>query len=342
MYNPLFTHGDDSYRFRVPIDADFSSNVGMDSPSDGLLAHLGDRLSVIGNYPQLHAESLTEGYASFHDVDSQMILVVNGTAEAIFLIACHFQRVHSTIVSPTFSEYENACLLHQHSIDYVAVDSISSLTRTAAGLFWLCNPNNPTGHCFDLLMLDRLIGDNPQTIFVIDEAYINLCLLNGSMVDAVARHENLIVLRSLTKQHAIPGLRLGYVVGQDRLIQALSAHQPPWSVNALAIEAGLFFLNNPSVIDVPGLLSRARRLQQMLEESTGWGTLPSSTAYFLMEAPVPAPFLKQLLVDRYGILIRDASNFRGLSNCHFRVCSQNDEKNKLLEMALRELKSLRI
>lgn len=337
MHNPSFSHGDDGYRFNTPIVADFSSNVWMGGTPDGLLAHLTGKLSLIGNYPQLHAESLTEAYAIQHGVDSSQVLVANGTAEAIFLIARHFQHQHSTIVIPTFSEYEHACTLYQHMLGFVSVDDIPSIERTQPGLFWWCHPNNPTGHCFDGWQVEQLVGANPQTVFVIDEAYVDLCAQKGSLADVVNRHHNLLVLRSMTKHHTIPGLRLGYLLGNAALVQSIAAFQPPWSVNALAIEAGHYLLAHRTTIDVGSWLEKARLLRETLVAVTGWKAMPSSTAYFLMEAPMPATLLKQILVERYGILIRDASNFRGLGANHFRICAQSDEKNRLLVAALKAL-----
>ena len=342
MYNPLFAHGDDSYRFSAPIVADFSSNVWMGGTSAELLAYLGEKLSVVGNYPQLHAETLAGAYARQHQVNEGQVLVTNGTAEAIFLIACHFQNGHSAIAIPTFSEYEHACGVYRHSLDFVSVEELPLVQKTLPGLFWICHPNNPTGHSFELVILEDLVRNNPQTVFVIDEAYIELCLSQASLLNVINEHPNLIVLRSMTKHHAIPGLRLGYMVGEEGLIRSVSAHQPPWSVNAMAIEAGHFLLNHPTDIDVSSFMVRARQLQEAIENSTGWRSSASSAAYFLMEAPVPAAYLKQLLIDRYGILIRDASNFRGLSAYHFRICPQSDDKNQLLVMALRELKNVRV
>ena len=337
MHNPSFSHGDDGYRFNTSIVADFSSNVWMGGTPDGLLAHLTGKLSLIGNYPQLHAESLTEAYAIQHGVDSSQVLVTNGTAEAIFLVARHFQLQNSTIVIPTFSEYEHACTLYQHMLGFVSVDDIPSIERTQPGLFWWCHPNNPTGHCFDGWQVEQLVGANPQTVFVIDEAYVDLCAQKGSLADVVNRHHNLLVLRSMTKHHTIPGLRLGYLLGDAALVQDIAAFQPPWSVNALAIEAGHYLLAHRTTIDVGSWLEKARLLRETLVAVTGWKAMPSSTAYFMMEAPMPATLLKQILVERYGILIRDASNFRGLGANHFRICAQSDEKNRLLVAALKAL-----
>ncbi len=332
MHNHTFSHGDDGYKYATSIVADFSSNVWMGGPPDALLEHLAAKMDIIGKYPQLHAESLTEDYAHAHKCKLSQVLVTNGTAEAIFLIAQYFRGSRSTIAIPSFSEYEHACTIYGHNISYVGIDSISENIITEPGLFWLCNPNNPTGHCFDSSLIAELAKANPQTVFIIDEAYIELCIAGSSATDYINYTENIIVLRSMTKHFTIPGLRLGYIVGSEKLISGIATFQPPWSVNSLAIESGHFLLNHykSNSINTTAWIADAKELAQSLSSITGWAAMPSSTAYFLMKTTIPSAKIKSYLIENHGILIRDASNFRGLDDFHIRICSQSKEKNKFL------------
>lgn len=339
MSNHPFSHGDDGYKFSQHIVADFSSNVWIGGPPPDLLLHLRGKLENIGSYPQLHAESLTEGYANFCKLHPSQVLTTNGTAEAIFLVAQYFANAHSTIVIPAFSEYEHACALFEHELGFVSINELTQMELCPPGLVWICQPNNPTGHCLSTERLESLILLNPQTVFVVDEAYAGLCDAHSSVDRLIGKVENLLILRSMTKYFSIPGLRLGYLVGSECLIEAISAFQPPWSVNTLALEAGHFLLRNNIEVDVASWLQSAIELRQSVENITAWKTQESSTAYFLVEANVSASFLKQWLIEKHGLLIRDASNFRGLGKNHFRICSQTQPKNHLLLKALEEFVS---
>jgi len=114
----------------------------------------------------------------------------------------------------------------------------------------------------------------------------------------------------------------------------------PWSVNRLAIEAGLYIFQHREnfVVPVESLLAAAAGWRRELAEATGWRVWDSDTHYFLMETPAlyTAAQLKQHLVSRYGLLIRDAANFKGLGPHHFRVACQAPEQNLLLTNALRQ------
>jgi threonine-phosphate decarboxylase len=143
----------------------------------------------------------------------------------------------------------------------------------------------------------------------------------------------------MTKHFSIPGLRLGYVVGNKGIVSELFSFQPPWSVNSLAIAAGHFLLNHHQLcsIDISGWIDESKKLGQSLADITGWEAYPSSTAYFLMKTTIPSAIIKHELIGCYGILIRDASNFRGLDDYHVRICSQDESKNRLLVDAVKDL-----
>ena len=151
----------------------------------------------------------------------------------------------------------------------------------------------------------------------------------------VNSHPNLILLYSLTKDYCIPGLRLGYMVANPTLIGELKRFRTPWSVNALAIVAAKFLLSADSSIDRDALLQQARYLAESLV-AMGIEVEPSDTNFILCRLPKgAADELKQWLVEHYGILIRDASNFAGLTPQHFRIAAQAPEENRLLINAIK-------
>lgn len=331
-----FTHGDDSYKYDKRIVADFSTNVWYLGPDPQLLDVLKVNLSKLGSYPEPHAESFRQKLVKKHQVHEGGVIICNGTIESIALIAGYYAGKKSRIISPVFSEYEHACVINDHQVSFCGAGFVNEMKHTPFDLFWICNPNNPSGQAIKPEVLLMLIKNNPQTVFVIDEAYTDFCLNNVSLQAYVGHLENLIILKSLTKNNCLPGLRLGYILCHPVIGKQLMVRQLPWSVNALAVEAGKYALEHSRIAyeDLLTYHSLSRHLAGEIE-ALGCEVTPSDTGYFLVKTPIEAKVLKQRLVDEYGILVRDASNFRTLSANHIRVASLTPEKNQLLLDALK-------
>ena len=319
-------HGDDGWKYGVAIRADFSSNVFYGPLDSGLREHLRGVIDTVTHYPEAGADSLQQAAAEAYGVSRESVLVSNGATEAIYLIAQAFHGQRATIVGPTFSEYADACRLQGMDVRFVSWDELS-----AGGLVFVCNPNNPTGKALAVAELLAVVDRWPETVFVIDESYIEFTLATTSVISAA--RPNVLVLRSLTKSCRIPGLRVGFLIGP--LVSRVAAFKMPWSVNRLAIEAGLYIFRHRDDLAVPleALLLETADWRRELAEATGWRIWETDTHYFLFEGIAG---LKERLVTQYGLLIRDASNFKGLSPHHFRVACQGPEQNKLLTKALHE------
>ena len=332
----LHGHGDDGYRYRQEIVADFSTNVWYGGEPAGLKEHLFAGWSAVNRYPEVLAENLGRKIAIHHHLDAANILVTNGATESIYLIAHAFKREETTIVFPCFAEYEDACRIHDHRIRFLDWKAVDIAARLDGGLVFICHPNNPTGLAFG--HLQALIENNPGTVFVIDEAFIEFTLSTPSLIRLVGDHQNVIILRSLTKAFAIPGLRLGYIAASAQVTEKLIACKMPWTVNALAIEAGHFIFDHHAVSEIPlrQLLQHKEEFVRNLQQ-VPVHTYRSHTHFFLAETLWgTAGELKQYLLGHHGILIRDASNFRGLTGRHFRLATLSPSKNGLLVAALHE------
>ena len=341
-------HGDDAWRFARPIRANFSSNVYGHVDLSALKAHLRERLDAIGHYPEPEPYTLEAALASRLGIDPAAVCVTAGATEAIYLVAHAFQGCTSTILQPAFSEYADACVLFNHHLIPGARQNLFSpgtspeLKEPAAppGLrttCWLCNPNNPTG---DVIPRDVLIGTieaKPKMVFVVDQSY-GFFTQEALLEDAeIVKFPNVIVLHSMTKRYAMPGLRLGYVTAHPDLIGRIRAVRMPWSVNALAIEAGLFLCAHPDTapIDLPALLAETKRLRTRLNALPSLTAEPTQTHFFLCRLKEGrAADLKQWLADTHGLLIRDASNFESLDAGCFRIATQRPEENDLLVEAI--------
>ena len=332
-------HGDDGYRYSNEIKADFSTNVWYGGEPKGLKEHLFNQWGRINRYPEVLAEPLAKQAAEHHQVSVEHILINSGTTESIYLIAQAFSGKKTTIVVPAFAEYEDACLMHGHQLSFLTWDELDILPSLTSDLVFICNPNNPTGAVF--LQLDEWIAQNPQTLFVVDEAFIDFIDSLPTAIPLLNRHRNLLIMRSLTKTYAIPGLRLGYVVSSPEIIDKLKAVKQPWTVNTLALEAGKFIFDNFDRIQLPlsNLLADKAAFVQNLQKNDAIRVYDSNTHFFVAETlSGTAAELKQYLVEKHGLLIRDASNFRSLGKGHFRVATLSPDKNNLLINALTEWK----
>lgn len=330
-------HGDDIFRYGDKIKINFSSNVYSRADLTALKEHLMERFDVVRHYPEPDAHSLEVLLAEQLGVPENTVMVTNGANEAIYLIAQLYRGWASVIPQPTFTEYEDACKAFDHLISYDSADELEILPDDR--LYWLCNPNNPTGNVLLKMLMIHIIRKNPRFLYVIDQSYADYTLSPMIQPKEMADCYNLMLIHSLSKKYCIPGLRLGYVVASPIIIGRLKQIRMPWTINALAIEAGKYLVeNDPQMIpDLEGYLKEAQRLHSNLSAIEGLMVMNTSTNFMLVNIDTGNVFeLKRWLIDNYGILIRDASNFRGLDNHCFRVTSQTAEENDLLVEAITE------
>jgi threonine-phosphate decarboxylase len=348
-------HGDDRHRYgpETAIRADFSSNIPGGIDHSALRAHLASRLHVIEHYPEPEPLTLEGELADSVGLSPREVVVTNGATEAIYLVAHLLARSATggetsgpaAIVEPTFAEYRDACRLYGGGVEPL---SIADPYDPPAGCrsVWCCNPNNPTGRAWERDRLLAAIDSRPEVTFVVDQSYEAFTLRPTiSAAEARARH-NLIVIHSMTKRYAVPGLRLGWLTAPESLCVGVRRLRMPWSVNALAIEAGRFLLREGvGGFSLRAMLDEAARLARAIECTGVFAHQYTDTHFMLVEiAPGAgvdtgadadtAAGLKEWLVIREGILIRDAANFRGLTPRHFRVAAQSAAENDLLIDAL--------
>jgi L-threonine-O-3-phosphate decarboxylase len=315
---------------------DFSSNCNPFGPAPSVQ----DVLSSIplDRYPDRECLVLRQTLSAHHDIDAEKILMTNGTAELIWLIALAYLNPGDAvlILGPTFGEYANAAGIMGANVTEIRAlpeDNFSwtPIIPTAQlgphRLIFICNPNNPTGQVIDQEFILRWTEQNPNTLFIIDEAYSAFAPNFQSLVPHI--RSNILIMRSMTKDYALAGLRLGYAVGNPNVISALKKVQPPWSVNALAQEAGLAALREQDYLHA--CLDQLQREKHKLVselEIIGYQPVPSQTHFFLLPVDNSAAFRAKLF--QKGLQVRDCASF-GLP-AHVRIATRLPEENhKLLE-----------
>ncbi len=331
-------HGDDLYRYDAGmVQMNFSTNIYQQADHTALRAYLAEHLDVINSYPEPQPRSLEKVIAQKLGITPEAVIVTNGATEAIYLIAQMLHHSASIIPQPTFNEYADACRINHHIISYENTDDLKELPNDR--VYWICNPNNPTGNVMTKGIIEYMVRRSPRYTFVVDQSYEDYTKERLIQPKEMMDCHNLLVLHSLSKRFAVPGLRIGYVTGHPDVIQLLRAMRHPWSVNALAIEAGKYLLkrNEPVIPDIDDYLQETERLRNNLRKIEGIRVFETKTNFMLCEVEqVTSTKLKFYLVHEHGILIRDCFNFTGLSDHFFRVSTQRPEENDTLVDAIRQ------
>jgi histidinol-phosphate aminotransferase len=302
---------------------------------------------AIGQYPDRQALAFREALAESLGVSTSAILVGNGSSELIWLTALAFLRERDKVLvlGPTYGEYARAAeimgacvtMLHADEERNFILDEEEinrNLNRLQPGLVFLSNPNNPVGTIIPPDVIRKWANAYPQTLFVVDEAY--LAFAPHIITAMTPSCDNLLILRSMTKDYGLAGLRLGYAVGHEELIAKLARVQPPWSVNTLAQAAGGVALRDQNHLERSlNLVRRAKTELVLALAELGLETVPSAVHYFLVRVGDGAGFRASLLSG--GILVRDCASF-GLSE-FVRIGTGCPQHNARLVKAIRELSS---
>ena len=313
---------------------DFSVNSNPFGPSPRVLAAI--RAVDIARYPDRDCLELRGRLAQANWVTEQEILVGNGTAELIFLITQAFLNFDDTVLifGPTFGEYSRAARAAGARVREVRAmppafkppvpQILEAIRRMQPKLVFLCNPNNPTGQTLSRVEIASILNAcGSDTLLILDEAY--RAFLSGDFFDRPAG-ENCIVLRSMTKDFALAGVRLGYVLASPDCIEALKRIQPTWSVNALAQAAGVAVLADLayyrwSLAELAKL--RSEFFQQI--KRRGYALLDSQTHYAIINLQQSAPAFRERLLHG-SILVRDCTSF-GLPQ-YIRVSTRLQAENQ--------------
>jgi len=311
------------------------------------------KLKVYRHYPDYEYRDLREAVSSFYGVSSESVISLNGAAEALYLAVLAFRPKIAAAIEPTFGDHstlfravgvpEVSVILREVEDGFaLPVDALSVLEKLPdESLLILSNPNNPTG-----LLLRRSdvlkLAERFRGIVVVDEAFIELSDNPSESVlrDAEAS-ENIIVVRSLTKTLAVPGLRMGFAVAPKKLAELLEAARQPWNLNSIATyvasrllrdygsELAKFLDRSRSVvISERGYLTAAMK-------ALGIRVYSSAAPYIL--ARLPKTMLREIssCLTEYRVVLRDASSFKSLTPYHFRASVKLREENEILIEALR-------
>ncbi|NPA24226.1 MAG: threonine-phosphate decarboxylase [Deltaproteobacteria bacterium] len=332
---------------------DFSANINPLGLPAGVDAVLCDSLRYLAHYPEIDGDGLARQIARRHRLERVNVLVGNGSTALIYLLARVLKPGKALLWSPTFTEYGRALKLVSCRVEnliswregekFPLKEMIRQTLRSEPELIFICNPNNPTGSLWLPEELEQVIRacEQARITCCIDEAFIDFVGPGYSLADRIARFDNLIILRSLTKIYALAGLRCGYLLCSSGIGRRLQPFVEPWSVSYPALEAAAAALANDVGFlaeTVAFIESQRRYLYSQLQELGYLSPYLSRANYILAKMSDDGKASKKLtdyLFQKHWIMVRTCEDYAGLDKSYLRMAVKGEDDNRKLIDALR-------
>ena len=351
-----FEHGGNVYSAGVhnPAVVDFSANINPLGLSDSIKKSIMDNMESLVHYPDPAGALLKQAISVHYGVAEKRIILGNGAVELMYIYFHCVKPDKVLIPVPSFSEYERAALAAGCEIRRLYMDKGREFTLDRAALMELLpevdtvvlgNPNNPTGELIDRVELEAILARAlvTQTDVLVDESFLDFLPHDGNyrVMDLVEKYPNLLVLRSMTKFFAIPGLRLGFGAAHKRLMEKLEMGRDPWNVNLLAQMAGVAALKDRAYqMDARQIIPVCMNyLYDALSGISGLKVYRPSVNFILISIEGTGLTSSEFtaMLGEYGILVRDCSNYPGMDDYHVRVAVRMRADNEQLVARIKQV-----
>ena len=330
---------------------DFSANINPLGPPEMLRATISRGLDALGNYPDPASADLVKAASEALGCPADRIVAGNGSSQLLFALMRVIGQQRVVIPAPCYIDY--AIAAHRGG---KTVKTIELRFEEGFAINWqllaenldgteavvLGRPNNPTGVSFSAEVFRSFAAAHPKTLFIVDEAFIDF--VTGAATLASDLPDNAVILRSLTKFYAIPGLRLGLAIAQADLAEKIRRELPPWSVNTLAQMVGIAALSETDYARrTLECVDRQREiLAGELTGIDGLEVIPGQANYLLVKLgpslPDASQLARKLLTHR--IAIRVCDNYAGLDSRFFRIAVRTAGDNQQLIAAIKSALSI--
>lgn len=347
------------FSFSPPKIIDFSAGInpfGLSKNAVKIIKNYRLVKFFTENYPEVYNETLISTISAYHNIAKEYIFLGAGATDLIFNAAQLFRPKTVIIAEPSFLEYERAAAAVKSAIFHINTEhteqfnlsgtSYESLLRdietvTENDLVFIANPSNPAGAITSLQNIKRILAvlRGAGAFLILDESFIDFCE-EFSAKELVTEHDNLIIIRSLTKFFAMPGQRLGYIIANDKIIQKFSEYIMPWKItNLAAVIADISLKDKEYIANTRLKLKKIKaNLLKGLKIIEELEVIPGKANYFLIKIKSKrfnGLDLKDYLL-KSGILIRYCGNYRGLNVQYFRIAVKNRRENNFLMQKLKE------
>jgi threonine-phosphate decarboxylase len=344
----------DKSGFRLEAILDFSSSVNPLGPSKKALEAAKNSFKEIPAYPDSTSNELRQTIAShFKLLSKNNVIVGNGSTELMYLFAEVFLKKGDTVIipAPTFGEYESAVRRTGETPKFFKLDRNFNIEAgafehemAAAKIVFICNPNNPTSILVPNKTLTEIIERalEQDTLVFLDEDFLEFAEKEKalSMINKIKSYPNLFILKSFTKIFGLTGLRVGYGIASEEIINVLLCAKIPWNVNCLAQAAAVAALKDEEHLMVTREFIKKEKTQLSAELAgiKSFKIFHADANFFFIDirkSGLTATELKNKLLQQ-GILIRDCTSFRGLDQYYIRVAVKTRVENERLIEALKQ------
>lgn len=303
-----------------------------------------DAMREVVEYPDADAVRLESELARYAGVSPQSVVAGNGATEIIHNL-CRIMPEGPVLVSaPTFGEYASAAHLcglgvrHVHTID-VAYDAQGFIEAVDGSVcVFVCNPANPAGSLIPKSVVAQIISaaSDANATILVDECFMEMSSRNESVMGQVSHHDNMILLRSMTKSFGLAGLRAGYCITHPETADKLRRIRIPWSVNGMAQTAGIVALQHPEHVQAgrDHAQQEISYIQDTIRHAPGIKLYHTDANYMLIRTEAQAHIVQRRLL-KHNILVRDCSSFEGLDSHHIRIGVKRRREDTILAKLLK-------
>jgi len=286
--------------------------------------------SKLNRYPEFQSKPLNQAYAEYAGINASKVLSSRGSDEGIELLIrafCEPAQDKVLICPPTYGMYAVSAktfavgvtevpLLNSVEVNNWQLDTESVIEAAAeCKVIFLCSPSNPLGNALNTDDIEQVLQHSPRSIVVVDEAYIEFSS-GDSVVSWLERYPNLVVLRTLSKAFALAGIRCGFLLANDDIIELLQKVLAPYPLPDPTVQIAVQALQTSSLErlqqQVATLLAERDRVQTALEQTPLTLVSESDTNFLLYQCEDAAGLVKSLTDN--DLLIRNQSAQRGLEN----------------------------
>lgn len=332
---------------------DYARNFNALFDSESILNLVAQHPEFILSYADHEQKTVLDFLSREFQVNSESLYLGAGTTDLLFTLPRILNKKRALVSVPTFWEYQLAN--ERAGVDVLKISTqketnfspdlieIESFLDNSFAVY-VCNPNNPTSHLIDFADLQRIITNNPNVAFVIDETYMlfredyqHRCLVQFS-----TQVKNLHVVTSFSKFFSIPGLRIGMLSSHPENIRKYRENTPPYLLSPLVdIVVPALFVDPDKNLEMRRKHTQLRKdfAERLREEFSGiLKIFEPETNFILIEilSDKKSSEVARLLQSR-DIYIRDGIEFEGLGNNWIRISVKEEKENQLLIQAMREI-----
>jgi histidinol-phosphate aminotransferase len=321
----------------------YSKGILMDANENSFGSVVELEGESLNRYPDPHQLSMRKKLGEYLGVPSHKLFFGVGSDEIIDLlirIFCEPAKDSIMILEPTYGMYKVSADINDVRSETVLLNDDFNIDTEAVLNNWnsnikiifLCSPNNPTANLLDKASIKKLL-QNLNSILVIDEAYIDFADNEYSCVDLINEYPNLVILRTFSKAWGLAGIRLGYCIGNEEIINYLFKVKAPYNINSLTRKAFDESFSNISKKDdfVSAILAEKEFIMNELSKIKNVEHIfPSDTNYFLIRIQNASSIQRELA--EAGMIIRDRSGQPNLENCLRITVGTRSQNIKLIEL----------